>query len=76
MLELIASQNFALLEDFERVHLLCVFLLDEEDLAVAALADHLDRAEVTHRDLPSLGLGPIAHELHLIDRFLVCRLLY
>ena len=50
MLELVAAQNFVLLEDFERIHLLGVLFLDEEHLSVAALADHLELGEVTHAD--------------------------
>ena len=67
MLQLISAQNLALFEYFERVHLLCVLFLNEQDLAVAALADHLDRAEVAHADLAGARLRPIAQLLHLVD---------
>ena len=67
MLKLVTAQNFALFEYFERVHFLCVLFFDEEHLAVAALPDDLDRAEVAHTDLAGARLRPITELFHLVD---------
>jgi len=69
--ELVSPQNFSLLKNFERVHFLSVLLLDEEHLAIAALANHLDRAEVTHGNGAGFRHRPVTEHLHLVDRLLV-----
>ena len=48
MLELVTAQDLVLLQNFERIHLLGVFLLDQEHLSVAAFANDLELGEVTH----------------------------
>jgi hypothetical protein len=75
VLQLVASENFALLQDFERVHLLRVLLLNKEYLSIAAFADDFDRAEVAHGNIASACLGAVAHLLVLGNRFLIGSLL-
>ena len=70
MLQLVTSEDLVLLEDLERIHLLCVFLLDKEHLTVASLANDLDLFEITDTNAISGGVS-IAHLLHLVDRFLM-----
>ena len=70
MLQLVTSEDLVLLEDLQRVHLLCVFLLDKKHFTVATLSDDLDLFEVTNADAITSRVG-IAHLLHLVDRFLV-----
>ena len=67
MLQLVASQNFAFLQDFERVHLFCVLLLHKEHFSIAALSDDFDRAEVAHGNIASARLCAVAHLLELGD---------
>ena len=67
MFELIATENFALFENFERVHLLSVFLLDQEHLTVATLSDDLDCAEVSNTDSACSSYSSVAELFHLVD---------
>lgn len=76
MLKLVSTENLALLEDFEGIHLLVVFHLNEEHFAVAALADDFDGAEVFHADIARAGYRAIAHLFHLVDGLLVSHLLH
>ena len=48
VLELVTAQDLVLLQNFERIHLLGVFLLDQKHLSVAAFANDLELGEVTH----------------------------
>lgn len=67
VLELIAAQNLILLQNFERIHLLCVLFLDEEDLTVAALTNNFQLLEVFHRDCARTSLRPGNHGVHLLS---------
>lgn len=67
MFELITSENLSLLEDFEGIHFISFFLLDQENFAVATLADDFDGAEAADRDSACFGCLSDTKLLHLVD---------
>lgn len=67
MFELVAPDNLSLFEDFEGIHFISFFLLDQENFAVAALTDDFDGAETADRDGACLGCLADTQLLHLVD---------
>ena len=64
--ELVTAKNFSFFENFKRIHLLRVFLLDQEHLTITTLTNDLDRAEVAHSDCARSRLRSITKLFHLV----------